>query len=140
MAQRLIDPGGGVIDGADKADINDNFTELYADVAELQTNTTQALIASGAVTAGVKCVTLKHGSVAIAATIADAAAHAGFFAAVDLETGATHTLTLTSGTFDGTNEIATFNAAAEALLVFFDDDGEGTIVANIGAVALSTAG
>ena len=30
MAQQLIDQWGGVIDGQDKKDINDNFTELYA--------------------------------------------------------------------------------------------------------------
>ncbi len=36
MAQRLIDPGGGVIDGVDKQDINDNFTELYEGGVELQ--------------------------------------------------------------------------------------------------------
>lgn len=36
MAQKLIDPGGGVIDGADKADINDNFTELFTDVAAIE--------------------------------------------------------------------------------------------------------
>ena len=36
MAQRLIDPGGGVIDGTDKADINDNFSELFTDVATLE--------------------------------------------------------------------------------------------------------
>ena len=36
MAQQLIDQWGGVIDGQDKKDINDNFTENYASIAALE--------------------------------------------------------------------------------------------------------
>lgn len=50
----------------------------------------------------------------------------------------THTVTLASGTFDGTNHIATFDAAAETLVV----DGLSTsafcVSSNVGSVALST--
>jgi len=53
------------------------------------------------------------------------------------ELAAAHTLTLTAGTFDGTNNVATLNAPGEALAVFVDGDGNGTILENTGAVALS---
>jgi len=100
---------------------------------------TQELTASGAVTAGVEIVELNHATVVIAATIADFAAHAGLFIVKDTSASGTaaHTLTLTSGTFDGTNTIATLNAPAEQLLVWVDGDGNGTIVQNTGSVALS---
>lgn len=99
----------------------------------------QELTASGAVDAGVKCLQLNHATVVVAATIADAADHAGFFAVVNTSASGTaaHTVTLTSGTWDGTNTVATLNAPGESLLVFFDEDGNGTIVVNTGAVALS---
>ena len=99
----------------------------------------QELTASGAVTAGVRSLSLNHATVVVAATIADAANHAGFFAVTNTSASGTaaHTLTLTAGTFDGTNNVATLNAPAESLLVFFDDNGDGTIIVNTGSVALS---
>ena len=48
-----------------------------------------------------------------------------------------HTLTLTLGTFDGTNDIATLNAPNEYLVVYFDKDGAGEILKNVGSFALS---
>lgn len=48
-----------------------------------------------------------------------------------------HTVTLTSGTFDGTNDTATFNAAGEALVLFGVSDSRYAILANIGSVGLS---
>ena len=48
-----------------------------------------------------------------------------------------HTVTLTSGTWDGTNTIVTLNAANEFIAVFFDSAGNGTIIENVGGVALS---
>lgn len=99
----------------------------------------QELVASGAVGKYVQVVELNHASVVVAATIADAANHPGLFCVVNNSASGTaaHTLTLTSGTFDGTNNVATLNAPAEALLVAFDADGNGRIIANVGAVALS---
>lgn len=99
----------------------------------------QELTATGTVNPGVACVQLNHTSTIIAATIADAANHAGLFSVVDTSASGTaaHTLTLTAGTFNGTNNIATFNAPADSLLVFFDESGNGTIVVNTGSVALS---
>ena len=99
----------------------------------------QELTATGAVTAGMQSVELNHASTIIAATIADAADHGGFFYVVNTSASGTaaHTLTLTSGTFDGTNNVATLNAPAESLLVFFDSSGNGRIILNTGSVALS---
>jgi len=99
----------------------------------------QELTESGAVEAQVSCVQLNHATVAVDATIANAADHRGFFAVVDNSASGTaaHTLTLTRGTFDGTNNKATLNAPAESLLVFFDALGNGTIVVNTGSVALA---
>lgn len=100
----------------------------------------QELTATGAVTSGVQSLELNHISTIIAATIADAANHAGFFYVVNTSASGTaaHTLTLTSGTFDGTNNIATLDAPAESLLVFFDGSGDGRVILNTGSVSLST--
>jgi len=99
----------------------------------------QELTVSGAVTAGVQSVELNHATVVVAATIADAANHQGLFVVKDTSaTGiAAHTLTLTAGTFNGTNNVATFDARDEALIVYFDSTGRGQVIANIGTVGLS---
>lgn len=99
----------------------------------------QELTASGAVTPGVSSVELNHASVAVAATIATSLDHQGLFVVKDTSASGTaaHTLTLTAGTFDGTNNVATLNAPNECLVVWFDSSGDGTIVENVGTVALS---
>ena len=89
------------------------------------------------VTAGVQSVELNN-TTQMTATIADAANHQGLFICKQTDAGtAGHTLTLTSGTFDGTNNVATFDAQNEALVVYFDSNGDGTIIENVGSVALS---
>lgn len=100
----------------------------------------QELTATGTVTAGVQSVELNHISVIAAATLADSANHQGLFVVKNTSASGTaaHTLTLTAGTFDGTNNIATLNAPKECLVVYFDSAGAGTIVENVGAVALSS--
>jgi hypothetical protein len=102
-------------------------------------SSTQELTATGAVTAAIEAVELNHATVVIAATIADATNHQGLFVVKNTSASGTaaHTLTLTSGTFDGTNNVATLNAPNEALIVYFDSAGNGTIVENVGSVALS---
>ena len=99
----------------------------------------QELTVSGAVTAGIQSVELNHASTPVAATIATTVGHPGLFVVKDTSaTGtAAHTLTLTAGTFNGTNTIATLNAPNEALVVYFDSAGNGTIVENVGSVGLS---
>jgi hypothetical protein len=102
--------------------------------------TSQELTASGAVLPGVNSVELNHATVVIAATIADSKAHQGsLFVVKDTSASGTaaHTLTLTAGTFDGTNNVATLNAPNECLAVWFDSSGDGTIIENVGTVALS---
>ena len=46
-------------------------------------------------------------------------------------------MTITTGTWNGTNKIITLNALNEALVVYFDSAGNGSILVNLGAVALS---
>lgn len=96
----------------------------------------QELTVTGAVTAGVQSVELNHASTVIAATMTP---KPGLFIVKDTSASGTaaHTLTLTTGTFDGTNTVATLNAPKEALVVYFDSALNGTIVENIGSVALS---
>lgn len=97
----------------------------------------QELTASGAVTAGIQSLELNHATVVIAATVA--APTPGLFVVKDTSASGTaaHTVTLTTGTWDGTNDVATLNAPGEALVVYFDSAGNGVIVENIGAVVLS---
>lgn len=122
--------GAGTAIGATAAEIN-NAADVSARVHELT--------ASGVVTAGVQSVELNHATVVIEATIADASTHQGLFVVKDTSATGTeaHTLTLTSGTFNGTNTVATLNARDEALFVYFDSAGRGQVIANIGSVALS---
>lgn len=99
----------------------------------------QELTVSGAVTPGIRSIELNHASVIVAATIANAALHQGFLMVKDTSaTGtAAHTVTLTGGTWDGTNTVVTLNALNEAILVFIDSAGNGTIIENVGTVVLS---
>ncbi len=98
----------------------------------------QELTASGAVAAATGILELNHASVVIAATM-DPRDHVGLFTVRDTSASGTaaHTLTLSSGTFNGTNTIATLNAPGESLTVFFDGNGRGTIIENTGSVGLS---
>jgi len=74
----------------------------------------------------------------ITSVIADASYHPGLFCIKQTGSGtAGHTVTLTKGSFDGTNNTATLNAVKECLLVWFDTWGNGTIVENVGSVGLS---
>lgn len=108
-------------------------------VDSLAPGTPGELTATAAVTPGVANVELNHATVVVAATIADAADHEGLFVVKNTSASGTaaHTLTLTAGTFDGTNNVATLNAPAELLVVVFDSAGNGTIIQNTGSVALS---
>jgi hypothetical protein len=99
----------------------------------------QELTVTGTVSPGVQSVELNHATVVVAATIADSKLHPGLFVVKDTSASGTaaHTLTLTAGTFDGTNNVATLNAPKECLVVYFDSAGAGTIVENVGSVGLS---
>lgn len=100
--------------------------------------TSYELTASGAVPAGTQAVELNHATVAVAATMT---AVEGLLIVKDTSASGTaaHTLTLSgTQTFDGTNNTATLNAPKEALVVHIDSAGQGTIVENVGTVALSS--
>ena len=108
-------------------------------MASIQPRTIQEITASGAVTPGVACVELNHTATTIAATVAATTAHPGLFVIKNTSASGTaaHAVTLTAGTYDGTSTIATLNAPNECLVVYFDSAGNGTIVENVGSVALS---
>jgi hypothetical protein len=95
---------------------------------------------AGAITAGKEAVIINNTGNATTLTMATAVAHQGLFlikAGSEPGAGQDHTATITTGSWNGTNKIATFADAADALLVYFDAAGAGTILVNIGAVALS---
>ena len=133
---------GGTLDIESGGSLEIAGTQITATAAELnKTNiVTQTLTATAAVTPGAAVLYLDHTSTTIAATIADATLHAGVFMVTAItEPGGSgdHTLTLTGGTFNGTNTIATFADIADSLFVMFDSAGKGTIILNTGSVALS---
>lgn len=124
-----------------RAPVLEPIKKIVRDVADsLYRVDTEELTATGAVTEGVQVVQLNHATVVIAATIADFTKHAGIFIVEDTSASGTaaHTLTLTGGTFDGTNTVATLDAPGERLVCVVDKDGNGRIIVNTGAVALST--
>ena len=117
---------------------------LLATTAELNnvadvSGRVQELTADGAVVAGVQSLELNDTGAIVAATIADAVNHQGLFIVKNTSASGVraHTLTLTSGTFNGTANVATLNAPKEALAVYFDSAGNGTIIENVGAVGLA---
>lgn len=129
----------GPVDSAAGFSVNGVALADTAQINRTAVPTVQTLTASGAVTSTVNVLLLNHATVVIAATIADAATHAGLFYVTDTSASGTaaHTVTLTAGTWDGTHTIATLNAPNEAFVVLFDSAGAGTIVSNTGAVAFS---
>ena len=122
-----------------RASVPSAVKKLIRDVTDsTQTAGIQELTVSGAVDAGVRGVELNHATVVVAATM-DPPANGGFVVIKDTSASGTaaHTLTMNSGTLNGTNTIATLNAPNECLVVYFDSAGNGTIVENVGSVALS---
>ena len=99
----------------------------------------QELTISGAINPTVETVELNHISVAIAATLnlATVRNKTMIFKNTSASGTAAHTVTLTGGTFNGTNTVATLNARDEFLMVHFDSAGRGQVIANVGSVALS---
>ena len=97
----------------------------------------QELTASGAITSNI--LGLNHGTVAIAATLAAPVAGEPLFVVDTSATGtAAHTVRLTAGTFDGTNNTATLNAPDEALYCIGVSATRFQIILNVGAVGLSS--
>jgi flagellar capping protein FliD len=131
------------VSGSDLAKLS-GFASLSATVAEINNAAdvsarVQALTASGAITAGVQSIQLAHNSTVIASTIASLVNHPGLLVIKNTSASGTaaHTVTVTTGTLNGTNKVATLNAPGEALVIYVDSAGNGTLIANIGEVALS---
>lgn len=101
-------------------------------------NLVQTLTASGAVNDATDIVELNHASVVIAATM-DVSKHQGIFCVRNTSASGTaaHTLTLSNGTWDGTNTVATLALPGKALTVLFDRSGRGQVLENTSSVALS---
>jgi len=107
-------------------------------ISEVIATNIQAITTSGAVTAHVQAITLNH-TTDIDATIADAAFHRGLFMAkcITAIPTDTHTVVTTIGTWDGTLTTLTLDAVGDGIVVFFDDDGNGTVLATLGGAVLS---
>lgn len=92
--------------------------------------------ATGAVKKNASFVDLDGSSNAVAATLA-APRKGQWLIVTHSDSTNNATLTLTAGTFDGTNTIATFADADDTLVLFGLSATRFIIVENIGAVALS---
>lgn len=92
---------------------------------------------TGTVKANASYVELDGSDNAVAATLA--APRKGQWLVVTCTDASNNcVLTLTAGDFDGTNEIATFDAAEETLVLFGVSATRFVIVQNIGSVTLSS--
>ena len=122
----------GTITVADSATFSKEVTALGL------FNTATELTESGAIPANTSYVELNNSTTKIEATIAAPAA-GRFLVITQTDSGTKgHTVTLTAGTYDGSNTIATFNAAAETLVLYGISATRFVIVENIGAVGLSS--
>ena len=100
-----------------------------------------AYTATAAVGETVRCIKLNHNSTIINITGPSGVALAGQIMHInDVSASGTaaHTVTLSAGTFDGTNNKVTLNAPGESITVWFDSAGAGCVVLNTGSVALSS--
>jgi len=100
--------------------------------------TAKRYTADGSIDQDYTFIELHNSSSALSMTIA--APRKGKFLVITQSDGGTegHSVTLTAGTFDGTNNIATFNAQYETLVLFGVSATRFVIVENIGSVALSS--
>ena len=122
------------------------YQTIYdAVLAAIKTTQGQIITNSGsqAVTSGVSNLLLNNGTEAINAVIDNSLNHVGMFtvkAGLEPADGQNHTLILLRGTFDGTNNRATFEDINDALVIIFDIAGNGTIINNTGTVSLDAVG
>jgi len=127
-ALTVIGDSGGLSTTATAAEIN-----KAADVSSYAVE----LTATAAIPATARVVELNHASVVIAATYTVVPNTIMIIKDTSATGTAAHTVTLTGGTFNGTNTVATLNARDEFLMVHFDSAGRGQVIANVGSVALS---
>lgn len=105
--------------------------------AAQQARTVQRFTASGAAIPGETVIEVDHISVVAAVTLQVVPNTMLIIKNNSASGTAAHTVTLTGGTFDGTNTVATLAAPNKALAVYFDSKGGGTILANVGTVTLA---
>lgn len=108
-----------------------DITKELTRLVEMRSSVT--LIASGAIAADKHLINVAHGTVAVLATIADFADHAGGLVVISNTSASgvvAHTVTLTAGTFDGTNNKITLDAPGESITVFVKADGNGFLIRN----------
>ena len=109
----------------------DSITQAILDAITNLQDQTITTAGANAINASSNCIYLDNNTATIAATIADASTHAGRLFIVKATSepagGQDHTVTLTSGTWDGTHTIATFADINDALHVYFDTAGNGSI-------------
>jgi hypothetical protein len=109
-------------------------TQAEIDKAADVSSFVQELTASGAVAATTRVLELNHISVAIAATWTVVPNTLFIVKDTSASGTAAHTLTLTGGTFNGTNTVATLNARDDFLMVWFDSAGRGSVIVNTSVV------
>lgn len=115
--------------------IKSSAAELDA-AAKVSTRVVE-LVATAAVDAGVVQVELNHATVIIEASMVAPTNVLVMIKNTSASGTAAHTFTVSGGTLNGTNTIATLNAPKEALFVWFDSAGAGTVVENVGTIVLS---
>ena len=117
----------------DELAVGNVVAEGFIDVAKTEYQAAASIAADDIPT----FIGLNNASAAVALTIA-APKPGRLVVIAQLDSGTQgHTVTLTAGTYDGTNDVATLNAEGEALVLFGIADDRFIIVENIGAVALS---
>ena len=130
--------------------VQEDFTKLAAieaSAAEIADAADKSIFAAtytatapAAIPSTVRVIELNHASTAIEKTIATLVPYANSFLIIKniSATGtAAHKVTVTTGTLDGTNKVATLDAPKECLVVFVDSAGNGSIVVNVGLVGLA---
>lgn len=152
-SRAIVSNGGGVLAAATTTSTEIGYVNGVTSAIQTQINTKaplasptftglvklpfQELTASGAITSNI--LGLNHGTVAIAATLAAPVAGEPLFIIDTSASGtAAHTVKLTSGTFDGTNNTATLDAPNEALYCIGVSATRFQIILNVGTVGLSS--
>jgi hypothetical protein len=124
--------------------LNDGQTATAAEVNDAADKSvfaaTYTVTAPAAIPSTVRIIELNHASTAIEKTIATLVPYANSFLIIKNTSAsgtAAHKVTVTTGTLDGTNKVATLDAPKECLVLFIDSAGNGTIVVNVGTVGLA---
>jgi hypothetical protein len=90
----------------------------------------------------VRCIELNHASTPVVLTGMRGIDYAGQIVVIkDTSASGTsaHTVTLSQGTYNAANNNkVTLNAPDEMIAIYFDSNGDGDVLLNIGSVALAT--